>query len=134
MGQVDRRRGHPDRLVRAGMDIEFPSEIAVAGCFPGVGRRYLATFPDFRFELHFESPQSLTWTQIHADGSRGRSESVAIRMEPIADSLFLVAWQERNRTTVVHVEDFARRVILTHITRPDHTVLQARGTFSELAE
>lgn len=100
--------------------------------FPGVGRRYLATFPAFRFELHFASPSSLTWTQIDDDGSLGRFETVAIRIEPIADSIYVVSWQEANKTTVVHVEDFARDAVVTNITRADGTFLQARGSFAEL--
>lgn len=105
---------------------------AAAAEFPGVGRRYLATFPAFRFELHFKSPTSATWTQIDEDGSRGRVETVAIRIEPVADLLFLVTWQEANRTTVVQVENFVKRVVFTNITRSDGTFLQARGSLVEL--
>ena len=58
-------------------------------------------------------------TPMNADGTNGRSEKVEIRVEPVADRVFLVAWQEANKTTVVQVEDFERKVILTNITRPE---------------
>lgn len=117
--------------MRAGTGPLAAAAEAVTLEFPGVGRCYLATFPAFRFELDFESPSLLTWTQIHDDGSRGRFETVAIRVEPIAGLIFLVAWQEANKTTVVAVQDFARRAVLSSITRSDGTFLQARGTLDE---
>lgn len=101
--------------------------------FPGVGRRYLVTFPAFRAELHFESASSLTWTLMNADGSRGRFETVAIRVQAVAGAIFLVTWQEANKTTVVSVEDFSRRIMFSNITRADGTFLQSKGTFIELS-
>ncbi|HZP86964.1 MAG TPA: hypothetical protein VFB54_09080 [Burkholderiales bacterium] len=100
--------------------------------FPGVGRRYLVTFPTFRVELHFESVSSLTWTLINTDGSRGRYEKVAIRVQAVAGTIFLITWQEANKTTVVSVEDFGQRIMFSNITRADGTFLQAKGTFIEL--
>lgn len=102
--------------------------------FPAVGRKLLVTFPAFRAELHFHSSSSLTWYLLNADGSKGRSERVDIRVQPVGDRLFLVTWQEANKTTVVQVEDFARKVIFTNITRPDGTFIQSRGTFVELPD
>ena len=99
--------------------------------FPAVGRRLLVTFPAFRAELHFHSMSSLTWYLLNPDGTKGRSETVAIRVQPVADKVFLIAWQEANKTTVVQVEDFERKVIYTNITRPDGTFLQSKGTFTE---
>lgn len=99
--------------------------------FSGAGRKFMVTFPNFRAELQFHSHESLTWTLFNADGSRGRSETVAIRVQPIVEAIFMVTWQEANKTTVVQVEDFAQKVIYTNITRPDGTFLQSRGTFVE---
>lgn len=102
-----------------------------AVAFPAAGRKLLVTFPKFRAELDFHSHESLTWTLFNADGSRGRFETVAISVQPIAEAIFMVTWQEANKTTVVQVEDFAQKVIYTNITRPDGTFLQSRGTFVE---
>ena len=140
----------PVHVLRRGSDrrtmvlAALASATALAGCqttspgkaentFPAVGRRYLVTFPAFRAELHFGSASSLTWYLLNADGSKGRSERVDIRVQPVVELIFLVTWQEANKTTVVQVEDFARKAIFTNITRPDGTFLQSRGTFVELA-
>ncbi|MEA1650959.1 hypothetical protein VPG91_09460 [Nitrospirillum amazonense] len=102
--------------------------------FPAVGHRYLVTFSTFRVELHFTSITSLTYTGIRKDGSRGPSETVAIRVEELRDDQFLVTWQEADKTTVVHVEDYARHTIVTNITNPDLTFFQDHGTFVQVRE
>ena len=97
--------------------------------YPAVGRRLLVTFPAFRAELNIHSASSLTWFLLNADGSKGRSETVNVRIQPVAGRVFLVTWQEANKTTVVQVQDFDRGEIFTNITRPDGTFLQSKGTF-----
>jgi hypothetical protein len=87
--------------------------------FPAIGHRYLVDFQAFRVELYFESDTSLTYTGIKRDGSHGDSETVAITVEPIRDQLFLVTWQEADKTTVVHLEDYKQNTIITNITEPD---------------
>ena len=45
--------------------------------------------------------------------------SIHITVEPIRDQLFLVTWQEADKTTVVHLEDYKQDTIITNITEPD---------------
>jgi hypothetical protein len=87
--------------------------------FPGTGHRYLVDFLAFRVELYFQSDSSLTYTGVKADGSHGASETVSIVIEAIRDQLFLVTWQESDKTTVVHLEDYKQSTIITNITDPD---------------
>jgi len=98
--------------------------------FPAVGHRYLVNFQAFRVELFFASESSLTYTGIKPDGSHGGSETVSICVEPIRDELFLVTWQEGDKTTVVHLEDYKKNTIITNITNPDKTFLKFRGTMT----
>jgi hypothetical protein len=86
---------------------------------PAVGHRYLVDFEAFRVELDFSSMTSMTYTSLGKDGSRGGSETVSITVEPIRDQLFLVTWQESDKTTVVHLEDYKLMTIVTNITGPD---------------
>jgi hypothetical protein len=101
---------------------------------PAAGRRLQATFPTFRTELHFHSASSLTWYFLDAEGRRGRTERVDIRVQSVGDRLYLVSWQESSKTTVVQVQDFVRKVIFTNVTRPDGTFFQSQGSFVELPE
>jgi hypothetical protein len=89
--------------------------------FPAVGHRYLVDFTAFRVELLFHSQTSLTWTGIKPDGSHGDSETESISVEPLRDDLFLVTWQESDKTTVVHIEDYKNNRIITNITSPPDT-------------
>ncbi len=100
--------------------------------FPAVGHRYLVNFVAFRIELYFSSSTSLTYTGVRPDGTRGASETVTIRVEAIGDMLFLVTWQEADKATVVHVEDYAKNTIITNTTDPDNSFDQYHGTFTEL--
>jgi hypothetical protein len=41
-----------------------------------------------------------------------------ITVGPIRDQLFLVTWQEADKRTVVHLEDYKQNTIITNITEP----------------
>ena len=105
----------------------------MSSTFPAVGRRYIVDFKAFRVQLYFESLTSLTYVGVKPDGSLGGSETVTIKVETIGDDLFLVTWQESDKTTVVHVEDYKHHTIITNITNPDLTFDQYHGTFAEIS-
>ena len=77
-------------------------------------------------ELYFASDTSLTYTGEKADGSHGGSETVAITITPVRDGLFLVTWQEADKTTVVHLEDYKLNRITTNITDADRVCADRR--------
>lgn len=88
----------------------------------------MVDFGNWKTELAFASDTSLTYTGIRNDGSRGSSETVTITVAPVRDLLFLVTWQESDKTTVVHLEDYRENHIVTHITSPDGSFSIFRGT------
>jgi len=100
--------------------------------FPAVGHSYLVDFQKFKVKLTFSSATSLSYTVVNPDGSAGQSETVTIRVEPIGPQLFLVTWQEGDKTTVVHIEDYANNTIITNITNPDLSFEQHHGAFTEI--
>src|SRR5260221_12321057 len=97
----------------------FAKVTSMSTQFPAVGHRYFVDFKAFRVQLYFASETSLTYTGIKPDGSFGNSETVVIMVNAISDDLFLVTWQESDKTTVVHIEDYAHHTIITNITNPD---------------
>lgn len=100
--------------------------------FPAVGHRYLVDFVTWKTELAFHSETSMTYTGIKSDGSHGGSETVTIAIDPIRDMLFLVTWQESDKTTVVHLEDYRENQIVTHVTSPDGTFDIFHGTMTQI--
>jgi hypothetical protein len=105
----------------------------MSNVFPGVGHRYFVDFESFRVELDFASDTSLTYYNLDQAGNKVGSETVAIRVETITDGIFLVTWQESDKTTVVHIEDYVRSTIITNITESDMTFDQFHGTFRQLS-
>jgi hypothetical protein len=100
--------------------------------FPAVGHTYLVDFQTFKVKLNFLSETSLSWAVLNSDGSVAQSETDAIHVEAIGPQLFLVTWQENDKTTVVHIEDYANKTIITNITNPDLSFEQHHGTFTQL--
>jgi hypothetical protein len=100
--------------------------------FPAVGHSYLVDFQKFKVKLNFLSETSLSWAVLNADGSVAQAETDVIRAEAIGPQLFLVTWQENDKTSVVHIEDYANKTIITNITNPDLSFEQYHGTFTQL--
>jgi hypothetical protein len=101
----------------------------MACAFPAVGHRFRVDFVAFTVELEFTSETSLTYYNLDGDKIVG-SETVTVKIEPIADQIFLVTWQESDNTTVVHIEDYGKGTIVTNITSPPNLKFdQYHGTF-----
>ena len=105
----------------------------MAAGFPGAGHRYFVDFEAFQVELDFASDTSLTYYNLDKNGNKVGSETVTIKAEPITDGIFLVTWQESDKTTVVHIEDYNCQTIVTNITESDLTFDQFHGTFKQLS-
>jgi Rieske Fe-S protein len=95
--------------------------------FPAVGHIYRVDFGKFVVELNFEAMNKMTYTGIRPDGSRGRPETVTTTVVPLRPGVFMVTWQEADRTTVVHVEDYDNSLIYTNIVNPDNSFEQYQG-------
>src|SRR5260370_5973544 len=101
--------------------------------FPGTGNKYLVDFVEFKVVLSFTSATSLTYVVQNPDGSTGQTETVIIKTEHIGRDLFLVTWQEGDSTTVVHVEDYGNKKMITNITNPGNRFEQHHGSFVQLS-
>ena len=84
-------------------------------------------------QLVFGSDTSMAYTGVRPDGKLGSSEKVRITLDPVRDPLFLVSWQESDRTTVVHLEDYQNLMIVTshHIAGGNPAVAPASPSFTD---
>jgi hypothetical protein len=139
LDQVGVRAQHPgrdERLATARIrgrdrcEIEGGNEMGTQ--FPAIGHTYRVDFGAFVVELYFESDTKLTYTGIRKDGSRGASETVAISVTFLRENLFMVTWQEADKTTVVHVEDYENNIIYTNITDADNKFEKFKGSVTLL--
>ena len=111
-----------------------PMAMKMAGAgFPGLGNRYLVDFGSWKVKLDFTVPGKLTYTGVKADGSDGGSETVDIEVVEVRDSIVIVRWQEADKTSVVHIEDYGAMKIWTNVVSPpDFTLDPYAGTFQEI--
>jgi len=87
--------------------------------FPAVGHSYEVDFDGGNaFRIEFKSDSEMLFIKL-APPNEGATEAVRFTYRPIRDDVFLVYWQEADKTTVVHVEDFGQGVIYSNITSPD---------------
>ena len=99
--------------------------------FPAVGHVYEAHFGSWVHHLHFESETVMTLTTA-AGPLKGTSETVQIAVTPIRLGVFLISWQEADKTTVVHVQDFENGIVHTNITERRGAFLRRSGTLKQV--
>ena len=99
--------------------------------FPAVGHVYEANFGRWVHHLHFESETVMTLTNVEGPFT-GTSETVQIAVTPIRQGIFLICWQEADKTTVVHVEDFENGIVHTNVTEPRGVFIRRRGTLKKV--
>ena len=103
-----------------------------ASPFPPLGHVYEVNFgEDFVFHFRFDSETSLTFTG-QAGALKGFTETVATTVTPIRPGVFMVSWQEPNKTTVVRVDDYENGIVYTNITWPDMSFTRRQGTLTKL--
>lgn len=104
-----------------------------AESFIASGHTYEADFGGdmlVRFEYH--SVDSMTVHGLKGQ-YEGFEETIGISVMPIRPGVFMVVWQEENRTTVTHIEDFENGVVYSNITLPGNESLRVKAPFN-LAE
>ena len=99
--------------------------------FPAVGHVYEANFGSWVYHLHFASETVMTLTT--ASGSmKGTSETIQIAVTLIRSGVFLICWQEADKTTVVQVQDYENGIVYTNVTEPNGIFILHSGTLTEL--
>jgi len=99
--------------------------------FPAVGHVYEAHFGSWVHHLYFESETVMTLTTA-AGPVTGTFDTVQIAVTPIRPGVFMICWQEADKTTVVHVEDFENGIVHTNITERSGAFIRRSGTLKKL--
>lgn len=103
-----------------------------ADSFPAVGHTYEVDYGgDYLVRFEFQSIRSMTIFGMKGK-YKGFTETVEISVTPIRPGVFMVHWQEKNQTTVIHVEDFEKGIIYANITLPGNKVLRLQGPFKQV--
>jgi hypothetical protein len=73
--------------------------------FPAVGHVYEAHFGSWVHHLHFASATVMTLTTA-AGPFKGTPETVQIAVTPIRPGVFMICWQEANKTTLRQADSY----------------------------
>lgn len=100
--------------------------------FPAAGHSYLVDFGGGNaFRIDFRSDSEMVFTK-QAEPRKGLVETVHFTYKAVRDDVFLVYWQEADKTTVVHVEDFGQGIIYSNITGPDGSFFNGSSTLTRI--
>ncbi|HSV52948.1 MAG TPA: hypothetical protein VLJ57_12575 [Burkholderiaceae bacterium] len=95
------------------------AQTAAKADFHAPGRAYEVDFGGGNaFEISFGADSNMTFKKL-VDPGKGTVSTVRIAKQELRDGLYMVHWQEANKTTVVHVQDFAGGRVYANITFPD---------------
>jgi predicted SnoaL-like aldol condensation-catalyzing enzyme len=93
-----------------------------------VGLVFDVTYPMFKVTLTLLSESGL---KFHiASGPHARTEEVAIEVVDLSDNRFAVSWQEKDKATVVNIQDFDALEVHSYATLPDGTLLRNKGAMT----
>ncbi|WP_223176397.1 nuclear transport factor 2 family protein [Stenotrophomonas cyclobalanopsidis] len=82
-------------------------------------------YPDFTVRLELHSLDRMTFAID--EGPFAHSETVAIDVVPLGNSMFAVSWTEASGATVTNVQDYDRAHVHSFITLPDGRFLRMNG-------
>ena len=99
---------------------------------PAAGHTYRVDFgAGNAFEIAFGHASDMTFTKLQ-EPAKGTVQTVHYTHKPLRDGLFMVYWQEADKTTVVHVEDFASGRVYSNITFPDGTFFNGESALEQI--
>ena len=98
---------------------------------PALSHVYEANFSSWVFHLHFIAETVMTLTDVEGP-YKGTSETVQIAVTPIRPGVFLICWQEADKTSLVHIADFANGIVHSNVTEPNGVFIRRSGTLKEV--
>lgn len=120
-----------NRIVLAIVALMLSSMMALAadGTPVFVGHKYTVAYKDGpSLLLDFKSTTFMEGTFL-AGPSKGQKLAITFKATEIAPKVYMLTWQEVDKTTVVHVDDFNKMQSLSNVTLPDGTFLNMTGVF-----
>ena len=103
-----------------------------ANDFPAAGHTFEADLGgDILVQFEYHSVNSMTIHGMKGE-HKGFTETVEIRVTPVREGVYMVGWQEKNQTTVTHIEDFERGILYSNITLPGNRSLRLQGAFHKV--
>ena len=95
-------------------------------CYP-VGQQWIFDIGVAQIEHNFVSATTMEYNILTGPraGEHGRMSFEAVRL---TTGIWLVSWQEADKSTVIHVEDFNEGTFHSCLTLPNATFIRIKGT------
>jgi hypothetical protein len=98
---------------------------------PLTGHVFEADFGALTFHLRFEADNIITLTEVRGP-QPGRKQTLNIKKVEIRPNVYLVHWQEADKTTVTDLQDYENQVVYANITTPKSELLSLKGTLKTI--
>lgn len=115
-----------NRLIVLVNDLEKKTAI-----IPIVGHVFEADFGAMTFHLHFETDSTMILTEVRGP-QVGLKQTVNIKKVEIRPNVYLVYWQEADKTAVTDLQDYENQVVYANITTPNSEFLNLKGTLKPI--
>jgi hypothetical protein len=92
-----------------------------------IGQTWLFDIGEACIEHRFDSPGLLHY-RVLTGPRAGDEDTVPLHVEPIGPGVFVTSWQKRDGIVVVHVEDFTRLIVHSHVLHPGGPFMRFKGS------
>ena len=100
--------------------------------FPYAGQSFVVAYgPGLTFLNRYSDDGQCVTVEFLDGDQMGKTATIPFSWSRIGDDLYLLAWQEADRSTVVHCDDFANGVSRSFYTVMDGSFYHLAGTLTK---
>jgi hypothetical protein len=99
--------------------------------FPHSGKTFLVTYPTMKATNAYSADGLSLRYEILSGAYRGTTALVNFKWTKVGDDSFLISWQEADRATVVHFDNFRDGQSETFFTAATLEFIRLQGTIEE---
>lgn len=118
-------------MINEDTQVREPAVNRNSALFPIVGRVFEADFGIMAFQLNCENANTLTYSMVRGP-QFGKKETVYYKNVEIRPDVYMITWQESDKTTVTYVADFRKQTVYASITTPESQSLTLKGTLKQV--
>lgn len=102
-----------------------------ASVTPLIGRVFEVDFGVMAFQLSYESATTMTYSMVRGQ-QFGKKETVYYKSVEVRPDVYMITWQESDKTTATYVADFRKKTVYASITTPENESITLRGTLKQV--
>lgn len=92
-----------------------------------IGHVFEAELGEKTFHLFYENKDTLILTDVRGP-DMGKKQILTVKITELRPNLYMVNWQEANKTAVTDIEDYENGIVYANVTTPSNKFLNIKGT------